>query len=310
MLKKLLCLVIMVSLGNIAVYAQQFPIMDQYLLNPASISPAFVGKEKRFEVFLTSRLEWTKVSGAPFVGSLNLDGKLNNQMGLGGGLLVNNAGPLKNLNINLSYAYHLKLAQFHTLSFGINATFYQNIFDLSNILVKDPNDPLLTGQNKISESYFNVGASLLYNWKDVNFFIAFPLLFNNRTFYSDQSIYAHVLSMNRNFFIYADYRLRTNSDWGAKFNFLYRKTQYSPASFDLCARACYRDLAWLGLMYRRNNIFAVTGGFAIEQGIILNYSYEFSPTAMMGKSYGTHEITLGFWLPDKTDKPSLKDYIQ
>lgn len=291
-------------------YAQQFPILDQYLIAPATISPAFVGKNTLFQGLLTSRIEWTSFKGHPFIGSLHLDGKLPKNMGVGGNIMYNQAGPLENMTINVSYAYHLRLAEEHYLSFGINGTYYQNMLDLTGAVVKDPNDPLLAGRNSISENYVNAGISLLYSWKTLNACIAFPLLFNNRSFYTGDSVYAHLLSLDRNFLIYLGYTLQTESDWGAQFTFLYRQTQYTPWSFDISARAFYKDKAWLGLLYRKNNTIGITGGVNIIGGLKFNYTYEYSPTAMLGKTGGTHEITLGYSIVHKKEKPLIKDYIK
>jgi len=293
-----------------AVNAQLFPVMNQYLLNPTSISPAFAGKDYAFEAFLTSRIEWTSVPSHPVIGSLNVDGALPKRLGIGGNITFNNAGPLHNLTLNLDLAYHLKVAVDHTLSFGLNISYYQNVLDLTDAVLKDPNDPLLAGRSEISESYVNVGASLLYTWRTLDVCLAFPLLFNNKSFYTGESIYAHVLTMDRNYFVYVGYTLKTKTDWSGKFGFLYRKTQFAPMSFDISALAFYQDLGWIGLIYRKNNIICLTGGLTITKGLKFNYSYEYSPSAMSGKSYGTHEFTLSYQLVPKSEKPSLKEYIK
>ncbi|NQV02407.1 MAG: PorP/SprF family type IX secretion system membrane protein [Bacteroidia bacterium] len=302
-------LILLIILSGPA-YSQQFPIMDQYLVVPSSISPAFVGKDSPFEACLTSRIEWTAITDHPFIGSINLAAALPKNMGLGGNIMYNVAGPLENLTINLNYAYHQKLAVDHTLSFGINGAYYQNVLDLTNAVLADPNDPVLAGRSSISESYFNMGLSLLYSWRTLDACVTFPLLFNNRSFYNSDKIYSHVLTVDRNFLVYLGYLLQPKGDWGAHFSFLYRQTQYTPWSFDVAVRAIYKEMVWFGLIYRKNNIIGVTGGLTIAKGLKFNYTYEYSPTAMMGKSNGTHEITLGYRMFSKSIKPSMKDYIK
>lgn len=293
-----------------AAYSQQFPITDQYLVAPSVISPAFAGKDAPFEVFLTSRIEWTNIVDHPFVGSINLAAALPKNMGLGGNVTYNVAGPLENLTINLNYAYHLKLTTDHMLSFGLNGAYYQNVLDLSNAVLADPNDPVLAGRSTISESYFNVGLGLLYSWKTLDACVTFPLLFNNKTFYGNDKIYSHVLTLDRNFLVYLGYLLQPKGDWGAHFSFLYRQTQFTPWSFDVAIRAIYREMVWFGLLYRKNNVIGITGGVSITKGLRFNYTYEYSPSAMMGKSSGAHEITLGYKMVPKNVKPSMKDYIK
>jgi len=302
-------LILLIFLAG-SVQAQQLPIMDQYLVSPSSISPAFVGKSSPLEVFLTSRIEWTNITGHPFIGSMNVAAALPKNMGLGGNIMYNVAGPLENITINLNYAYHLKLATDHMLSFGINGAYYQNILDLSDAVLADPNDPVLAGRATISESYFNVGLGLLYSWRTLDFCVTFPLLFNNKTFYNNDKVYSHVLTLDQNFLVYMGYLLKPKGDWGAHFSFLYRQTQYTPWSFDIAVRAIYKEMITFGLLYRKNNIIGITGGLSVVKGLIFNYTYEYSPSAMMGKSSGTHEITVGYKMGIKRVKPSMKDYIK
>ncbi|MCK9219699.1 MAG: PorP/SprF family type IX secretion system membrane protein [Bacteroidales bacterium] len=287
---------------------QQFPILDNYLINPSSISPAFTGKYYKFQTILTHRSEWTKLSGAPVIGNINLDGQLAKNIGLGGNILINKAGRVKNLTFNLNFAYHLQVAADHFLSFGINAACYQNSIDLTDLLVSDPTDPLLTGGDKITETYFNVGASLLYNWRDLNFCISFPLLFNNNSFYSGSS-YDRILTMDRNWLLYANYAVNVSPDWRLKFDFLFRNTQFSSWTIDLSTLVNYKDNYWFGLMYRKNNILGVTAGLSIIKSIILNYNYEFNGFAMQGLGGGTHEISIGYRIKSSETKPlQIKDY--
>jgi len=293
-----------VSLG----YTQQLSFLDSYLINPVVISPAFTGKVYPFQAYLTYRSEWINIPGSAKIGSMNIDGAPAKNMGIGGSILLNKAGIFRNFSINLNYAYHLQIAKEHVLSFAVNLALYQNSIDLTDAVVSDPQDPLLNSKDRITETYFNVGTSLLYNWKDLNVCVAFPLLFNNKTFYNS-SIYDHVLTMDRNWLFYLNYNLRFSSEWRVKFDLLFRQVQYSPWSIEFSTMAKYADNYWFGLFYRKGNIIGLTAGLAIIKQIVINYNYEFSASAMMGKSGGTHEITLGFRLVKKTLIPHLKEYI-
>jgi len=289
-------------------FPQQFPITDNYLVNPFSLSPAFAGQCYKFETYLAYRSAWTGITGAPTVGYLSLDGNIGKNMGLGGTIILNKAGIYRNFAFNIDYAYHLQIAKEHTLSFGINGAIYQNSVDYSGAIVSDPSDPLLTGRNKLSEVYVNAGFSMLYTWKDLNICFAFPLLVNNRSYYSISDT-NHLLGMGRNWLFYANYSLPLGSEWKLKFDLLYRATQFAPWTVDFSTLVKFKDSYWLGLFYRKNNIIGVTAGLAIVNSIVINYNYEFSGFAMNGQSGGSHEITLGYRLPFTTKKiPALKDY--
>jgi len=306
-MKKTLLLILAFTGLCSGVFSQQFPILDNYLINPVSISPAFTGKLNLFEAFLTYRNEWVNIPGGPVEGALNIDGALNKNMGLGGNIQINKAGPLTNFMVNLNYAYHLQIAKEHFLSFGINISAYQNSIDYSKAVVGNPLDPLLQGNGKTTETYMNVGAGLLYAWKDLYICVGFPVLFNNKSFYN-QNKYDHVLAMDRNWIFYAGYTVDLKSDWKLKFDMLYRNTQFTPWTIEVSGLVKYHDSFWLGAFYRKSNIVGLTAGVAIVNALVINYNYEFSGSAMLGKSAGTHEITLGFMLKRKTVSLQIKEY--
>ncbi len=307
-MRKILATVILIAGFLQAVHAQQMPFPDTYLVNPASLAPSFTGKTYPFQAYVTYRSEWTGITGAPMLGNIYLDGKLGKKMGIGGSFQMSKAGIYRNFTINLDYAYHLQVARDHFIGFGLNGTFYQNSVDLSDLVVSDPYDPMIYNKDKSTESYFNVGASLLYNWKDFNFCLAFPMIINTKSLYMD-TLYDNVLIMNRNFLVYSNYTAGLGEGWKMKFDLLFRKGLSMPWTFDAGVTVMYDDSYWAGVLYRKNNIFGVSAGLAIIHTILLNYTYEFSGSAMGGKSGGTHEITLGCRIGSpstKTTKATLQ----
>jgi hypothetical protein len=138
-----------------------------------------------------------------------------------------------------------------------------------------------------------------------------PYLFNNKSLFAD-SAYSNVLTMGTNFLVYANYLLVLSDDWAMQFDVLYRNIRYTPWLIDAGLMVKFKDSYWLGLLYRKGNIFAVNLGLYLAKAIVFGYNYEFSASAMSGYSGGTHEITLGYTLQGKSKKKTkeikLKDY--
>ena len=312
-MRKLRILLLLLLTSSGIARAQQYPILDAYRINPSILSPAFTGSAALFQLYLTHRSEWTGIPGAPLTGAINIEGAPLNTMGAGTNIIFNKAGIVKYFSIALNYAYHLKIAKSHFIHFGVSPTLYQNSIDLSNVTVANPNDPLLTGSLKPTETYINIGASLMYSFKTLNICLGFPYLFNNRSLYQDAT-YSNYLTMGRNFYAYLNYSLIFSEDWKLQFDILYRNIQYTPWLIDVGAMVYFRSSYWLGFMYRKGNVFIVNAGLDISKTLVIGYNYEFSGSAMMGKSGGTHEITLGYTLKPNTstDKKAkslkLKDY--
>ena len=307
-INRLLFLLLLVVPGFLN--AQQYPVLDEYRINPGILAPSFTGIASLFQVYLTQRNEWTGMPGAPVTGAVNIEGVPYQNMGLGTNILINKAGMVRYFSVNLNYAYHLQLATNHFLHFGISPGLYQNSIDLTSLVVSDPNDPMLNG-GKNTETYVNCGASLMYSFKTLNICFGFPYLFNNRSLYSD-SQYSNYLTMGANFQLYLNYLLDLGKDWGLQFDVLYRNVQYSPWLIDGGLMVKYKEMVWLGLLYRKGNTIAVNAGVSIASSFVIGYNYEFSVSAMMGKSGGTHEVTLGYTLHGKDKKKvpplKIKDY--
>ncbi len=291
--------------------AQQYPVLDEYRINPGILAPSFTGTTSLFQVYLTQRNDWTGIPGSPVTGAVNIEGIPYQNMGIGTNILVNKAGIYRYLSVSLNYAYHLKIAENHFLHFGISPSLYQNSIDLSNIINSDPNDPLQNGSGKNTETFLNCGASLMYSFKTLNICFSFPYLFNNRSLYQNTQ-YSNYLSMSTNFQFYLNYMLDLGKDWGLQFDVLYRNMPYTPWLIDAGLMVKYKGSVWLGLLYRRGNTIAVNAGFSVANSFVLGYNYEFSGSAMMGKSGGTHEVTLGYTLQGKNQKKAtplkIKDY--
>ncbi|MCX6286023.1 MAG: PorP/SprF family type IX secretion system membrane protein [Bacteroidetes bacterium] len=291
--------------------AQQYPVLDEYRINPGILAPSFTGISSLFQVYLTQRNEWTGVPGAPVTGAVNIEGTPYQNMGLGANVLLNKAGIVRYFSFNLNYAYHLHLATDHFLHFGISPGLYQNSIDLSNLIIADPNDPMINGSGKTTETYINCGASLMYSFKTLNICVGFPYLFNNKSLYQETQ-YSNYLTMGTNFQAYLNYLLMFGKDWGMQFDVLYRNMQGTPWIIDAGLMIKYKESFWLGLLYRKGNTIVANAGFSIANSFVLGYNYEFSGSAMMGKSSGTHEITLGYTLQGKKQKKAnplkIKDY--
>jgi len=293
------------------IQAQQYPILDEYRINPSILAPSFTGSAALFQLYLTHRAEWTGIPGAPVTGAINIEGDPAKNMGIGTNITINKAGIVRYFSLSLNYAYHLQVAKNHFLHFGVSPVLYQNSIDLSNLTVPDPNDPMTAGMNKRTETYINFAASLAYSFKGLNVCVGMPYLFNNKSLFAD-SAYANVLTMGTNFLVYANYSLVLSDDWAMQFDVLYRNIRYTPWLIDVGLMVKFKDSYWLGLLYRKGNIFALNLGLYLAKAIVFGYNYEFSASAMSGYSGGTHEITLGYTLQCKSKKKTkeikLKDY--
>jgi type IX secretion system PorP/SprF family membrane protein len=137
-------------------FAQQMPLLSEYMHSPALINPAMVGWEDLTAVSASYRHQWTGIDGNPITFNVNFrhfDEKRN--MAFGGGLMHDQTGPTSFTGLNLQYAYHLKFGsekkgedKRHRLSLGLSLSANQYRLNGSELKYNDVDDPLIVGNNQ------------------------------------------------------------------------------------------------------------------------------------------------------------------
>jgi len=280
-------------LVNIPVFAQQFPLSSQYVINPYNLSPTLAGSTGFPEVFLGYRKDMAGISGAPRTFRASGAGNvLGQNMWIGGDIYSDKTDILSLFKAQLSYTYRLQVENEQFLSFGVWGGFYQNSVNVDNAIGIDPNDPLINNASKLNTSAFNAGFGINYNWRDLNFGLSFPTLFQTKREYSvNQGFY---LRMQRELLIYGSNLFQLERDWKLQAYVVYRKMNYEPASFDISLMAIYLDRFWFGALYRNSGAISINLGGLIYKGFTFNYAYDIGIGGINSKSGGAHEISLGY----------------
>jgi hypothetical protein len=102
-------------------FAQQDAGFSMYFFNPVYVNPGYAGSREVISGTMVHRSQWAAMNGAPSTQTFSLHSAIpNSRIGLGFQLYNDNAGPMRNTGLNLSYAYHLPLSKESKLSFGVN----------------------------------------------------------------------------------------------------------------------------------------------------------------------------------------------
>lgn len=137
-----------------------YPVYSQYLQNGLLINPAYAGSRGALSTFLSYRMQWMGIPGAPVFQTISLNAPLkNDKVGLGFMAQFMKFGATKSQSVYASYAYQIKFAT-GKLAFGLKGGFDRSNTDYNDIetIVKDP---VFLEDNK---PYFlpNVGAGVYY----------------------------------------------------------------------------------------------------------------------------------------------------
>jgi len=274
-------------------HAQQLPQYSQYILNKYVINPASAGENDFFVGQTNYRAQWTGIKDAPNTYILSANGRLKNQnMGVGGYLFSDVTGPIKRNGANFSYAYHLKLTDDLKLSFAINAGILQYTVDGSEITFVDESDRIRSALPE-SSIYPDAGFSL-YLYADNYFFGASsPQLLQN------QLSFQHSLDdpkgrLINHYFITAGYTFNIDQNFSIEPSSLLKYVKPLPLQYEFSLRGIYRDMAWLGLSYRKDDAIVLMAGYTLQDNLTFGYAYDFIQSGLQKYSSGSHEIMLSF----------------
>lgn len=287
-----ICILLVVLLPGFASFAQQIGQFSQYMLTDYIINPAFAGSRDYFDVRSINRYQWAGLQDAPRTFNLSVNGPLRNEnMGLGGSLFTDVAGPTRRTGLQFSYAYHLRVGTTGRLGFSLSAGLLQFGIDASRLKLIDQNDPALFTTLR-SKTLFDAKLGILYHTPD--WFIGFtaPQLLQNR---ADLFATGNQLArLEDHYLLMGGYTFDLGNDIVIKPTFLLKYVHPAPLAFDLSARAIWRETVHAGLSYRHKEAIALMAGYEFRQTISVSYAYDITTSNLKNYSTGTHEFVLGF----------------
>lgn len=323
MRRLLLLLCILIRLSNAV--AQQRPQFTQYFFNNFLINPAITGIERYIDVKAGYRNQWVGLSGAPITsfvyayapigksyissnaGSFSENGNNPNSRsymqtymaaephhGVGFHVVTDQSGPFNSTALNATYAYHMGLAPRLNLSVGVSGGISMDKLDLSKIDVVSQNDPAVIATANLGTK-INPDAGLGLWLYGPTFFVGASvqqLLGSlSKITIAGQEVPHYYLTGGYKFFISDEISLIPSA--------MIKYASPTPVSFDLNAKAMFKDIFWLGAGYRKNDSFSAMAGFNISSLLNISYAYDISTSQLRTVSNGSHEIVLGLLLNNK-----------
>jgi type IX secretion system PorP/SprF family membrane protein len=258
------------------------------------INPAYTGTREVLSFFMSGRLQWAGIDGAPKSETLSLHSLLkNDRVGLGFSGQVFTYGLTKSYSVYADYAYHLRLGN-GKLSLGLKTGFDMSNTDYSNILLNDKNDEAFLVNDK---PYFlpNAGAGLYYYNKKLFIGAAIP------SFLSYVNDGGGKVSFNAfsDFDVYVSAGALITFSPSFKFKpsaFLdYSVQKTKKMQLDLNGNFIIKDMVWIGGSWRTSEQVAVgILQLQVNPQLMIGYSYDYPVGTMNTYSKGSHEIILRY----------------
>lgn len=290
-MRKLGLIIFMLHTFTFILKAQSDIRINSYLENGYYINPASINQQYTAEFSMAARTQWLKFSGAPrtiYAAATVFSESLNMQMGLK--FFSDKIGYTSVSNLALSYAYLIKLNPSWKLLLGINGS-YENIsYDLSEIKTKEDDMAFYNMLDK--RNNFNSDFGFEFRTKRFKIGAASKNIFSMFEKKEDDKR----IQFNTNY-LYAQKRMALTDfvDFGLGTCAILSGDIFQ---LELNASAYMRwdmnsdQYLQLGLLYRTKQEFGFLFGIDVTQDFKLMYSYDYHTGGISRSSVGTHEIIL------------------
>lgn len=261
--------------SSVALFAQMELNYSFREFNRVHYNPATVGSSTYGNISLIGRHQYLKEEDQSQRAMLNIDGAFGNS-GMGASIFYNESGDfLKQIaEVTLSYAYHIPIAERHTLSLGIGAG------------VK------ACRESKQYDILPTINFGFEYRLKGWTFGGAIDNI--DRYFTQPSKTTMPTVCYN----LYTNYQFEVGRYW----NITPSVAGYYDgirAYEELGLMFEYTKAFWFGATYRMYNLFLAesvipTIGFNITEFMRLGYAWEYNLSGEHTGKYGTHELYLTF----------------
>ena len=289
---------------SLTLKAQNDAFFGHYMFNRSYYNPAALGVESVASAAFQMRSQWVGYTssfdgsgGAPNTQLLSLVAPVKSSYlsGIGLHVLNDNLGPVNNLQIQVPVSYQLNLKH-GTMDIGIMPGFFSQTQNFDELRFVDPSDPLNVG-SKETQFNPNLAAGIFYN-SFRKFFIGVSgtnLLEPGFDFGFDSL--SNKLSRTVNAMAGFDFRI--NPDLVLRPSTLIRY-DLNTFTFDFSVLADYKNLAWLGLSYRREEsiIFMVGYSFLSNKELKVGYALDYVLNEQEAKQPTSHEFLIKYNLPN------------
>lgn len=285
-------ILIALILGSVfQLVAQQEALFTHYSFNTLGVNPGYAGSRDALTVTALHRSQWVSFPGAPTTQTLTVHSPLfNEKIGLGLSFINDRIGPTNTSGLFADFAYRIQVGQKGKLAFGLKAGLNIRGDDLTSLTVVEDNDPNFQENIQI-QVLPNFGFGIYYSLPQFYAGISTPRLLQNQL----SSTVNGVETRHYYFIAGTIFNLTESGDLKLKPTTYIKVTAGAPAELDLTTLLYYKNLFWVGPMFRTGDAFGALAGLNITEQFAFSYSFDWSFGNQTGRyNGGSHEIMLRY----------------
>ena len=283
-------LILILCLFPLLLHAQQDPLYNMYFFNQQMINPAYSGIHGIMNLSANFRQQWAGIPGAPRTNTLSMNTSIkSNQFGAGMVFINDQLGINSNNELQVSFAYKIRMNGNRALSMGVQGGFISYKYDYSDLNLEFTDDEDLDmNQENLTEPSFGLG--FFYYSDDYYLGLSIPRLF-------DIEVNDGVVSSTRytrHIYLSGGYILKPDFVAAFKPSFLLKYVDGQPLSVDLNAQFLLARVVWAGMTLRNFNTVGINAQVQISDSFKIGYGFELPTNSLLSSNYGTHEFMVSF----------------
>ena len=288
MRRAIIILIILMTVST--VHGQQDPLYNMYFFNQQMINPAYSGVHGIMSISGNFRQQWAGIPGAPKTTTLSFNTSIkSNEFGAGLNLINDQLGVNNNTELQVSFAYKIRMSRNRGLSMGIQGGFISYNYNYSdlNLEFTDDEDLDLDRENFMEP---NFGLGFYYYSEEYYLGFSIPRLFDIEV---DDGVTSST-RYTRHFYLSGGYLFEPGFVAKFKPSFLLKYVDGQPLSIDLNAHVLLADIVWAGLTLRNFNAVGINAQVQVSDSFRFGYAFELPTNSLLNSSYGTHEFMITF----------------
>ena len=300
-MKKALIIILLSSLFNSTIWAQQEPSFSNYYFNPLNINPAYAGSRSDLSATLMHRSQWVGIPGAPTSESVNIHGLIKKfRLGWGAQVFTDVAGPLRTTNFQVAAAYHLKIRSKTKLSFGLQGSLSSLRVAWDKINAENITDQSFTNVNNHSITPdINFGMYLYHE----NYFAGLSATHLLESPFNLDKTDVNNAKFYRHYYLTGGMLFKLNEDFDFRPSLIAKYVEATPFNLGLMESLIFykKFTAGVGLqggkrmaMKGMDIMFLALAECKIGKQFRIGYTYETGLGTSIGHNYGSHEVILGW----------------
>jgi type IX secretion system PorP/SprF family membrane protein len=318
-MKKLIFVLVGITLSATKLFAQQDPQYTMYMWNQLSVNPAYAGSRECLSATALYRTQWVKLDGSPRTINVGIHSPLRNErVGLGFNITGDQLGISSFTNISGSYAYRFPVNQVGKLSIGLQATVTTISHKFNELTVFDAGDENFTNPVK-NFTVANFGTGAYYSTAKSYIGLSIPHIVNNRLNEKTNGTVSTATSKQfRHLFLMAGRVFSLSDLVKVKPSGILKFVPNAPAEIDGNVSFILSDALWLGASYRSNfskisinkiesiDLMAI---YEINHTMRLGFAYDITLSKLKNYNNGTYELMLGYDFSQQNRKIATPRYF-